>query len=40
MRNPRVLDAPITQGANIWAPMALSDGKLLVRNRRTPIVWT
>jgi outer membrane protein assembly factor BamB len=25
----------VTKGTNIWAPMAISDGKLLVRNRRT-----
>jgi outer membrane protein assembly factor BamB len=27
--------AQVTKGINIWAPMAISDGKLLVRNRRT-----
>ena len=27
--------AKITEGANIWGPMAIADGKLLVRNRRT-----
>ena len=27
----------VTTGKNIWAPMAISDGKLLVRNRRTLI---
>ena len=29
--------AQVTTGKNIWAPMAISDGKLLVRNRRTLI---
>jgi outer membrane protein assembly factor BamB len=29
--------AKVTTGKNIWAPMAISDGKLLVRNRRTLI---
>jgi outer membrane protein assembly factor BamB len=27
--------AKVTSGTNIWAPMAISEGKLLVRNRRT-----
>ena len=29
--------AAVTTGRNIWAPMAISDGKLLLRNRRTLI---
>jgi outer membrane protein assembly factor BamB len=27
--------AEVTKGINIWAPMAISEGKLLVRNRKT-----
>jgi outer membrane protein assembly factor BamB len=34
-RYTELASAPVTHGINIWAPMAISDGKLLVRNRRT-----